>query len=1122
MKKPPPFHAPVVLALALSLVLSAGCSKASKARRRLASADRAFQAQKYDDAEIEYASVLRLSPRNPVAFRQLGLIYFAEGRPLIAFDALKVALKLDPNNTDVQLKLAELYGNRGDLKTGLGLLGSVLQTDPGNARALTLLVEMCPSNEIAHVTQRVETQLREGGPGAAACHAALGWIDLRTQKLGEAESEFQQASAIDPKLDAPYLGLVALYTLRLSEAESEFQKASAMDPKLDAPYLGLIAFYTLRNDLKGYDKALKAAAEVSPVRSAARLKYAEFKRQIGADDEAKEIAREMTRQAPDYIPAWVFLMKVAVGEHKYDECQAMINTILARDSFNYEAISTSGVIALVQHDGAKALSAFQQLDNDYRNVPEVKYNLARAYLMNNENQKAVAILTDLVSKYPDFTTAVLLLANLDKDSGRSGESAALLSQSLKNHPDDVQTQLALAKIYLDEKQPARALEMYQQMAQKFPTDPEIQRLMGAAYAEQGDLTQACAAWEKSLEISPGQLATLKQLNRLDMIEKRYAGAHQRLDRVVADNPKAAEPWILQGDIYQSEGQTNQAEAAYDKAIDLNPALPDAYLSLAGLYVQSHQEKQALDRLGDLVAKQTNNVTALLTIGVIHQKAGRYELARDAYQKLLAVDSNSPGALNNLAYVDSEYLGKVDDGLQLAERAKRLSPYDPRAADTLGWIQFKKHDYAAALGSILEGAEKLSGEPEVQMHLGMAYYMMGEEKPARVWLERALKSPTEFPGKELVRRRLDPGKELLVRRRLEVLNIDPTTASSDVTRKLESLVQEDPQDPVPLSRLAAIQEQLGESQKAADSLRTLLSINPQDWSAMIRLSRLYAGPLNNLREALVLAKLAHKTAPDDGQASALLGDLVYRSGDYSWALILLEEAADKLSNQPSLLYHLALAYYAVGRATEADAAMGKAIEQGVSPPDLDHARQFVAMRAAVNDPDHAQLAGAQAEQILAQDPTNVPALMVSAMLAERRGAVEEAVQSYKKALTIYPQFTPAMRQLAILYSHSQNSGDLDKAYDYAKKAWASLPDDLELVKILGIVTFRRGDYKESVALLGDYAGKSADDAEGFYYLGMDYAKLKQPTGAKQALQRALELHVAEPLAGQAQVTLKELK
>jgi tetratricopeptide (TPR) repeat protein len=1092
----PHFRWPNLLALTLCLVSGAGCTDASKARRVLAAADSDFQDKKYDQAEAEYKSVLRLSSFNPAAIRQLGFIYFDEGRQT-AFIYLKKANDLDNTNHQVQLDLAELYGNGGRTKEATGLLGLVLQADPGNEHALLLMAQFVQTNDLPNLRQRLQTQLREGGRGPAACHSALGWIDLRMQ--------------------------------RVADAETEFLAATALDPKLVSPHLGMAVIYAAHKDTKELEQALKAAAELSPIRSVARLKYAEFEIQSGKDAQARQLLLDITTQAPDYMPAELYLMRLSFANRKYDECKATIDKILARDNSppNFEAAFQSGMLALEQRDVAKALSTFQHLDESYRlystnHLPPVKYYLAEAHLMNHETQKAIGDLNDALALDSEYFQAVLLRADLDyRSGGNLTEAVTLLSRylgvtnvsatnmAIGKHLENAKAQLELADIFLAQERPDRALEVYQQMAKSFTKNAEIPRLMGVIFAQAHDTDDAYKAYKQSLDLEPGYLPTMENITDLDILLTNFAEAHRRVTEEMANNPKSSELTLLQGKIYLYEGQSKQAEAAYSKAIELNPQLPEAYLALARLYLNSHQEQQALDRLNALVGR-TNDLSTMLLIGEIHQSGGRYDQARAMYEKVLSINPEFGPALNNLAYLDSEFLGNVEKARQLAETARNLRPTDPNAADTLGWILFKQHQYAHALSLIKESAEKLPNDPEVQMHLGLAYYMMEEEKPARIYLKRALDSKVDFRGKDLARRRLD------------VLDIDPSKATPAVVQQLQDLLKEDPKDPVPLSRLASIQEKAGDFQKAADTLQTLISINPENWPAMMRLSRLYADHLNDLRKARDLAKSAHDLALDDGRTSALLGELVYRSGDYSWSMSLLEDAANRSPDQPSVFYQLALAYYAVGRVNDADTAMQKAVQSGGSFPNIEQAKQFQTLREAVKDPAQAEAAGDLAKQILQKEPNNVPALMVSALLSERAGATNEAEQIWQKVLVIYPRFAPAMRELAIHYSHSPNAADQKKAYDFAQDARASMPDDLRLAKTLGILAYGQTHYDISMRELRQCVEKSAPDGEVFYYLGMDYIKLKQRNDSKQALQQALKLGLADNLAGQARDTLKDLK
>jgi tetratricopeptide (TPR) repeat protein len=1076
---------PNLLALALCLAMTAGCTKAAKARRLLSAAGRDFEAKRYDAAELEYESVLRLSRLNPVAIRQLGLLYYEDGRPE-ATAYLRKSFEQDPGHPQVRLRLAELYAAAGKTQDALPLLEPVLRSDPANDEALFLLAQITRTNDLPALRQRLQEQARPGGKGAAPCYSALAFIDFREQQL--------------------------------NQAEADLRKASDLDPKLASPHLAMAAVCSARNDLKGIENALKTAADLSPIRSSVRLKYVDFKIRTGATDQANELLREVTRQAPDYLPAWIHLMRLTFAERKFDDCKTIIDTILARDNTDFDALLQSANLALAQHDPAKAVGILDRMDSIpmYRNLPVIKYQMALAVLMNRETAKAIARLNDALALDSKYSPAALLLAELDIRTGNPGMAVSLLSQLLKNEPGNGRAYAMLAEAYLAQQQRPEALEVYGRMARVFPKNPEIPRLMALVYEQSGDIAQARAALDESLKLAPDYMPALRSITGLDITQKRFAQAHRRVAAVMDKDAKAAGPLMLEGDIYWAEGKTNEAELALSKAIELNPDLPVPYLMLAQLYLASHQEAQALQRLNTLVSK-TNDLTAMLEIAEIHREAGRYDAAREAYEKLLALNPKSVIALNNLAYVYSEFLGRTDKAAQLAERARNLSLDDPKTADTLGWktadtlgwILFKERDYTRALSLIQESADKQPGDAEVQTHLGLAYYMLQEENPARLALQQALASHTEFSGKEMARQSLAN------------LNVDPATATPAVIEELEKQSHADPRDPVVMSRLAVIEERRGNIEKARDYYKTLLENNPQDLIAMVQLARLYYDRLHDTRKALELATSAHKLAPDDPRAAALLGELIYQSGDYPWAVSLLQQAATQLSGQPSLDYHLAWACYSAGRVADADAAMQRAVNSGQSFPDLEQAKQFLALRGALKSPGQARASSALVAQILQKEPNYVPALMVSEFLDEDRGAWQQASRTCEKVLAAYPLFVPAMRQLAILYC--QHSGDQARAYSLALQAAASSHDDLELAKTLGILAYRRADYQTSLRSLRDHADQFGDDGEALGCLGLDYFHLKQRQQCKQVLQRALALNnIPAPLAAEARRALGELK
>src|SRR5262249_42640514 len=235
-------------------------------------------------------------------------------------------------------------------------------------------------------------------------------------------------------------------------------------------------------------------------------------------------------------------------------------------------------------------------------------------------------------------------------------------------------------------------------------------------------------------------------------EKQYATAMDRVQKLIDKDPNQAQPWALRGKIYAAQGDFTHAEQDLLKAIDSDPNLVPAYLLLAQLYLATNREQQAIEELNKSMQKN-KNASALMLLGMIQDRLKNFEAARDAYEKLLALVPNSSLALNNLAVLYSERLGQLSKASDLATKAREASPNEPVIADTLGWILFKKGDYGNALRLLRESGGKLPDQPEIQFHLGMAHYMLGEEEPARIALQKAADASADFPGKDEARQRL---------------------------------------------------------------------------------------------------------------------------------------------------------------------------------------------------------------------------------------------------------------------------------------------------------------------------------------------------------------------------------
>jgi tetratricopeptide (TPR) repeat protein len=1071
----------VLLALALVAAAGGGCTKAARTNRAIDRADRFFQAGDYGKAELAYSNAcLILRPPSPRALRQLGLVYAKEGRPAAALWCLQKAAETEPDNPQVQTELASILAMGGRAAEAKAAAQHALKLQPGNEQALMALCDSIRDTNDAAQTRQYIVALQKQDQDRGSYHLALGLIDARETNMVAAETEFNKAKALDPKSSLVYVGLARL---------SAFRK-----------------------DLKGAEEAFKTAVELAPLRSQTRVLYAEFQAQTGATNQARESMLELSRQAPDYLPPLLFLMKLSYGEGQLDQCNSDLSNVLAREPNNYDALLLKGDLSLAKKDGKQAVLDFEHLASLYTNdtSPQVPYQMASAYLLNGNTAKAVSSLNRSLKLNPNFIPARITLSELNMRQGNPAAAISMLTPLLKltnlTPAVMIPASLILAQSYLIQKSPDQAIAIYRGMETSYPKEAQLFFLEGQAWMTTNKLAEARAAFNKALALNPDLMSALEELVSLDLYESRFPDALARVKTQLDKNPKAPFPWLLLAQIHIKQKDNAQAQSDLEKVIELDPKLPLPYLMLAKLDIDQKQQKQALDKLNTLVSLTTNNVSALMEIGMIHDQLKEYDLARQAYEKLLDTEPRSPGALNNLAYLYCEHFNDLDKAYQFAEKGRALAPLDPYIADTLGWILYKRHDYPRALAVLKESLDKQPSNAEVYYHVGMVHYMMGEEDSARLNLKMALS-----------RGNFEATNDVL--RRLKTLDLDPKSASAADRAALEKQIQADPADPVALMRLAAFQERDGDFDKAAATYENLIKQSPENARAIIRLAILDSTKLKQPQKGLDLAKNAHTLLPDDPNITATLGRMVFEARDFSYARSLLQAATRLLPAQPDLLHDLAWACFSLGDVDEARASMQSAVQAGTAFDKLNDAKLFLEMMAIYSNPAQPQ-APARVQQVLQTNAGYAPALMAWGLIQQQQGQSVEAEQSFEKVLAAYPLFSPAVRQLFILYA---GDGKNDaKAYDYETKAVQAFPSDADLAKVAGLLEYRRKNYSKSIQSLNLSAPKKQNDAELFWYLGMDYYALKQNTQAKTALQQAVALKLPANLDQEARRVLALLK
>jgi len=213
----------------------------------------------------------------------------------------------------------------------------------------------------------------------------------------------------------------------------------------------------------------------------------------------------------------------------------------------------------------------------------------------------------------------------------------------------------------------------------------------------------------------------------------------------------------------------------------------------------------------------------------------------------------------------------------------------------------------------------------------------------------------------------------------------------------------------------------------------------------------------------------------------------------------------------------MAHYMLGDEAAARLALQTAVDGGGDFPGKEEARQRLAVLALDAETANAA-ARTELDNALRRWPQDPNALLRLAQFQIHDGAADQALKILETIIADNPLHHPALRRLALLYG--ERSSDDSNAYEVVQRARESYPEDADIAKTLGILSYRRGLYPQGAVLLEEATRKLGDDAELFYYLGATQQQLMQWKDCTVALKRALDLKLGPTLADRAKQDLAQ--
>jgi tetratricopeptide (TPR) repeat protein len=199
---------------------------------------------------------------------------------------------------------------------------------------------------------------------------------------------------------------------------------------------------------------------------------------------------------------------------------------------------------------------------------------------------------------------------------------------------------------------------------------------------------------------------------------------------------------LEAETLADLGRVDEAVAVLQP--QLKGSLEDfnGYLAISSLYTRAGRGREAVEAarkaLALAPAERTDLQTvALITLSSAQDRAGDTAGSEDSLRRVLAKEPDNATALNNLGYFLVERNVRLNEALELIQRAVRAEPTNSSYLDSLGWVYFKLGQLENAERHLKDAARRNATSSTIQEHLGDLYQRLGKTELARAAWQKAL-------------------------------------------------------------------------------------------------------------------------------------------------------------------------------------------------------------------------------------------------------------------------------------------------------------------------------------------------------------------------------------------------
>ena len=432
--------------------------------------------------------------------------------------------------------------------------------------------------------------------------------------------------------------------------------------------------------------------------------------------------------------------------------------------------------------------------------------LGRYYESKGEADKAIASHKQALTLEPGSAEIRAELAGLYARQDKPLEAVEMAEAALKQDSSNREANRIIGSVYAalaDQRQALRQGEdpaLYVpraiaalERAREGGSEPGLDLTLGRLYLQTKAFDKAIPVLRRVLTQQPGYTEIAVLLATAEDGAGQTATAMETLRATLTENPKSLRGWVMLGELSEKQSEWASAADAYSRAQALSPRL-DLSTRRAAALLNAGKAAEARDLLkaaassakadslslylyatalresGDLEAAEEaarrlraaapDDPRGLYVLAQVLEARREFKGAEDALREILKRDPSDATALNYLGYMFAERGERLDEAVDLVQRALKLEPGNPSFLDSLGWAYYQQGKLDLADPPLSEAASKMPTNSVIQDHLGDLRFKQKRYADAAAAWERSLNGDGDSIDRSRIQQKIQDARARL--------------------------------------------------------------------------------------------------------------------------------------------------------------------------------------------------------------------------------------------------------------------------------------------------------------------------------------------------------------------------